>query len=153
MDFLFASLHWLGFTVYGGSLIAFALLMLAARLLDPVEIEKVMRVWRYWGAGLGVSMGALIFGGLARYYQLNGGFSWPLDTTAQQLTAAKHAAFLLLWASSFHLEIWTLEPLRKLERAGDPGPWDAAAARVTRQATFNAVLFVVVGLLALAARG
>jgi len=128
--------------------------MAASRALEPVDARVVMRAWRYWGAILGVSMGSLILGGLGSYYLMSGAFSWPLDTLAQQLTAAKHAIFLVLWFSSFHLEIWTLEPLRKLDPDGpDAEAWRAAARRVSTQAGFNALLFVAVGLLALAAGG
>jgi len=64
LDFLLSALHWLGVTLYGGGLIGGACLMLAARVLDPVDVRVVMRAWRYWGAILGLSMGALILGGL-----------------------------------------------------------------------------------------
>jgi len=128
--------------------------MAASRALEPVDARVVMRAWRYWGAILGVSMGSLILGGLGHYYLSNGAFSWPLETAQQQLTAAKHGLFLLLWFSSFHLEIWTLEPLRKLDPDGpDAAAWQATAHKVTAQAGFNAALFVVIGFLALAARG
>ena len=101
-------------------------------------------------------MGALIFGGLARYYQVNGAFTWPIDTSAQQLTATKHGLFLVLWFSSFHLEIWTLEAVRKLTgpdgEIADEAAWRAALRRVIRQAGFNVCLFVVLGILSIAAR-
>lgn len=153
LAYLLSALHWLGVTIYGGGLLGFAALMLASRLLEPIDLRVVMRAWRYWGAILGLSMGGLILGGLGGYYLEHGAFTWPLDTAAQRLIAAKHAVFLVLWFSSFHLEIWTLEPLRRLDPDGpDAAGWAAAARRVTAQATLNALLFLAVGLLALAAR-
>ena len=150
---LLSVLHWLGVAAYGGSLLAFALMMASARILSAPDLKMVARGWQAWGPGLGLSMGLLIFSGLGSYYLQTGGFSWPLDTPAQQLTAAKHGIFLLLWFSSFHLEIWTMEPLRKADRAGDDAAWAAAAPRVANQALLNAALFVAVGALGVLAAG
>ncbi len=153
LSYLLIALHWLGVTVYGGGLLGFAALMVSAHVLEAIDLRVVLRAWRYWGATLGLSMGGLILGGLGAYYLEHGAFSWPLDTAPQRLTAAKHALFLPLWFSSFHLEIWTLEPLRRLDPDGpDAAAWEAAARRVTAQASVNALLFIAVGLLALAAR-
>lgn len=148
------ALHWLGVTVYGGSLVAFAVLLSARRHLAPLASEHVVRVFRAWGAGFGLSMGALIFSGLALHWLTVGSFTWPLDTPAQRLSAAADAVFLLLWFSSFHLEIWTLDPARKLDRDGqivDRAAYEGCVGRVTAQAWVNVGLFVVVGVLSVAA--
>ena len=144
---------WLATTVYGGGLVAFAILLAARRLVADGGAEHVVRVWRAWGPGQGLALGALILVGAVRYYLEMGSFTWPLDTLEGQLTAAAHATFLVLWASSFHAEIWTLEPCRKLDQDGqitDRPAYEACAGRVARQVGFNALLFCVVGGLLLA---
>lgn len=154
MDVALFYLHWLAVTVYGGSLFAFAVLLAARRRLAPLSSEAVVRAWRAWGAGLGLSMGTLIFTGLALRWRAYGGFVWPVATAADQMKLAASLVFLLLWFSSFHLEIWTLDPCRKLDQNGeiaDRAAYEAAADRVTRQAWLNVALFCAVGLLASAA--
>jgi len=147
LETLLSALHWLGVAAYGGSLIAFALMMLSARLLGAPDLRLAVRAWQAWGPGLGLSMGLLIFSGLGLYYLQMGAFTWPMETAAQKLTAAKHGIFLALWASSFQLEIWTMEPLRKADREGDEATWAACAPRVSNQALVHAALFVAVGVL------
>ncbi len=141
---------WLATTLYGGSLMAFALLLAARSRVADGQPQHVVRVWRAWGPGLGLSMGALILFGVSGYWLDHGAFVWPLDTTPQVLTAVAHGLFLVLWASSFHLEIWTLDPTRKLDVDGqitDPAAYEACTGRVTRQAWLNAALFVAIGVL------
>lgn len=150
IDLFFSALHWLGATVYGGSLVAFSLLLAMRSLIVGEHSEGVMRVFRAWGPGLGLSMGALILGGAVMHFRTHGGFVWPTDTLSQQLTVAQHLVFLLLWASSFHLEIWTLDPVRKLSpehQVGDRNAYEAACSKATKQALFNATLFLVCGTL------
>lgn len=149
-------LHWAGVTVYGGSLVAFAALLLARRHLAPLDTVAIVRTWRAWGAGLGLSLGALIFSGLALHYLDRGAFTWPTVSLQDKLFAAKNLIFLVLWFSSFHLEIWTLDPARKLdgpEGVRDAAAYEACARRVALQAAANAGLFLLVGALGvLAAR-
>lgn len=154
MDVALTILHWLATTLYGGSLCAFAVLLILRRRLAPLTSEAVVRAWRAWGAGLGLSMGTLILSGLLLRWRLHGGFEWPTDTVGDQLRAASSLLFLVLWFSSFHLEIWTLDPCRKLDSKGeitDRVAYERAADQVSRQAVFNGILFLIVGALSLAA--
>lgn len=154
MDLALGIGFWLTTTVYGGALVAFAILLNARRLIADGHAEHVIRVWRAWGPGQGITLGALILIAAVRYYLEMGGFSWPLESLGQQLTAAAHATFLVLWASSFHAEIWTLEPCRKHDKDGvidDRAAYEACASKVARQVAFNALLFLVVGALLVAA--
>jgi hypothetical protein len=142
---LFQSLHFTGVAVYGLSILFFVILLWRS----GSEAERLQRHRRFlsWGPVLGLSMGALIFGGLGLYYLEQGGFKWGLADRDEQLTAITHGLFLVLWVSHFHLEIWTQEPLRKLD--GENGPsdmsaWEAACTRVSRQLRFNLLLFLAI---------
>ena len=155
LEWLFLALHWLGTTVYCGSVIGFALLLGLAPRLERVDEVATMDVYRSWGAILGLSMGCLIFGGLGAWFLQHGqSFVWPSVTEADQLSLAKLLVFLVLWVSSFHLEIWTLDPIRKLQSDGpvaDRAAWDQAYQRVTLQLTGNTVLILIVAGLGLLA--
>ncbi len=155
LEWLFLALHWLGTTVYCGSVVGFAVLLALAPRLERLDPVATMDVYRSWGAILGLAMGGLIFGGLGAWFLQHGqSFTWPTGTEADQLSLAKQGVFLLLWVSSFHLEIWTLDPIRKLQADGpvrDRSAWDRSYTRVTRQLMLNSVLILVVAGLALAA--
>jgi len=155
LSWLFESLHWLGTTIYCGSVLGFALVLGLAPRLERVDEVAAMDIYRAWGAILGLAMGTLILGGLGAWYLQHGqSFRWPLDSVADQLSVAKHLVFLVLWVSSFHLEIWTLDPIRKLQAEGgisDRAAWDRTYGRVVSQLTVNAVLILVVAGLAVAA--
>lgn len=154
MDLALRTLHWLSVSTYGGSLIAFAILLAMRHRLAPLTSENVVRTWRAWGVGLGLSMGTLIFTGLAMHYLSVGAFTWSTDDLSSQLRLAADLVFLALWLSSFQLEIWTMEPTRKLDKDGvitDPTAYEACVRRVSLQASVNAALFIVVGALSVAA--
>lgn len=143
-------LHFAGVTVYGGSLFAFAVLLLARHHLAPLDTVAIVRAWRAWGAGLGLSMGALILAGLGLHYLDRGAFIWPTASAQDRLFAAKCLFFLVLWASSFYLEIWTLDPARKLdgpEGVRDLVAYEACAGKVAAQAGANALLFLLIAAL------
>ncbi|MCK6518517.1 hypothetical protein L6R46_26090 [Myxococcota bacterium] len=152
--FTLGLVHWLTTALYGGSLTAFAALVSMRHRLRPLRPEDVMRTFRAWGAGLGLSMGALILTGLLHRYLSDGGFSWAGDAPDDALRRAKAILFLILWVSAFHLEIWTLEPCRKLDQDGviqDAEAYEATARRVTAQLWLNVALFWTIGALGFAA--
>ncbi len=143
-------LHWAGVIVYGCSLLVFAVLLALPARRSGLGRHRILTAFRAWGVGMGLAMGSMILGGLLWHYQLYGGFSLSLDAGGTELLKPKYVVFFLLWVSSFHLEIWTLEPLR----SQDPGAkvqW-AATVRATRQIQLNALLFLAVGVLACVSR-
>jgi len=143
----------LGETLYAGPLMAFAMLLLFRGRVADGSSERVIRVYRAWGPGQGLAMGALILGNAGLYYLEQGAFDWSFDTPVDICVAIQHGVFLLLWISSFHLEIWTLEPCRKLDAEGqisDRVAYERAARRVTIQVCANVLLLVACGGLGLA---
>lgn len=153
-ELLLSVLQWVGACAYGGSLLAFAILILVRETVAGPDTERVVRIFQAWGPGLGLSMAALVYSSVGLYWlQHDFSFSWPLDTLPQQLTLASHLTFLALWASSFHLEIWTLDPVRKLDAAGlsDRQGYEAAVRTVNIQMWVNVSLFLTAGCLLLLA--
>lgn len=117
MELAATLLRDLGFLLYAGPMVAFTALVLWAGRAHPRPWE-VVRTYRSWGPGFGLAMGATVLGALSLHYLHHGAFRWSWDSTGAQVELAAWLCFGVLWASNIKLEIWTLEPLRKLDRDG-----------------------------------
>ncbi len=134
----------LGFLLYGGPVVAFAVLIgLGDRLAHSAQ---VIRTWRSCGPGLGLALGMCIAGALGRHWLLHGAFVWTWASPAEQAELAGWLTFFLLWASNVKLEVWTLEPLRKLDGRGvtDGPEFTAARGSLARHLAVQATLAIAV---------
>lgn len=135
--------------VHGGTLASGALLLLMRRALPPLREEDVVRAFRATGVILGLTLGAFILGEAVAWPDrvnpdATGLGRWAVPATAEGL---RLGLFGVYWVSYTLLEIWTIEPCRLGDRDGrieDPAAYAAAASRVTRHATFNALVFLAV---------
>ena len=127
-------LHTLGLAVYGGAVVLFAVLLAIPARRSRIGKHQLLTAYQAWGPFQGLAMGALIAGGIGVHLS-SFGLHWPPEGAAPGLVA-KYGFFFLLWVSSFHLEIWTLEPIRR--NAPEPA---SHVARVSRQVQANALLF------------
>jgi hypothetical protein len=97
-------------------------------------------------------MGAIFFGGLGLHYLQAGGFVFTESMNSSQLPL-KYGIFALLWLSSFHLEIWTLQGVRNLDPNSElqvteiTPAYTAAAGRVSNQLLVNTGLLVAIAYL------
>jgi hypothetical protein len=148
MESLAAILHQAGLLLYAGPLLAFALLLPLGHRGGKLEPWQLDRVWRAWGPGSGLALGALILGGLLRYHQLRGGFVWDPELAFDRVFLAKHFVFLVLWVEYTYTEVWVAERLRRL----DPGPeapedlsaYRAARTRLMRHLWFSACCVIAI---------
>lgn len=131
------TVHVLGTVLYGGLLICFALALSIPARFSGVGRHRLIGMYQRVGSVMGLSMGALIFGGIGLHWT-QWGLHWPGGGVSGQLWI-KYGVFFVLWVSSFHLEIWTLDPIR-LE-APEPAKH---VVRFIRQLQVNAVLFLAV---------
>ncbi len=148
------AINVLAATVHGGALLIFALLLLFRAHIPHVLTEDVVRVYRSFGAGIGLSLGAFIPTELYLHVVgQNPGVALPAslavhwDTTEHSMLSARLALLFVGWVSYVHLEIWTLDPARTLDKDGsvvDAAAYEATAGRVSRQLAFNAALFTAV---------
>lgn len=141
----------LGFLLYGGPMVAFAILVAAAHSIPNVRVWDVVRTYRSWGAGLGLALGAAVLGGLSRFYLHFGGFLSVWDDPEARAWLPTFAVFFVMWASNIKLEIWTLEPLRKLDQNGvikDEAAYAVAHAALARHMSMQAALVAAVAVLA-----
>lgn len=145
--------HDLGMLLYAGPMLAFTILIGLSTRAPRLRQAEIVRTYRAWGAGFGLGMGAWVLGLVVSHYIDMGGFRWPLDTVDGQLVAARHLVFLVLWAFNVRLEVWTLEPLRRLDGEGgikDASAYAAAARRLNReqvlQSTLLAAYVVLLGI-------
>lgn len=146
------TLRDLGFLLYGGPLVAFTIVIALSARIPGLTPWAAVRTYRAWGPGLGLSLGATVFGALLGRWLEHGEFMWGWSTTLERVDLAAWLAFLVLWASNIKLEIWTLQPLRTLDPpdagVSDEPAFRAAARRLTRHMVLHALL--IVGVLVLA---
>lgn len=148
------ALNTLAGTIHGGALLAFALLVGFRARIPHVRTQDVVRVYRAFGAGIGLSLGVFVPTDIYRHVvALNPGVALPhalglhWDTAAHSYLSARMLALLVLWISYVHLEVWTLDPCRTLDKDGvvtDAAAYEAAASRVSTQLWINALLFASV---------
>ena len=140
----------LGFLVYGGGICVFALMALLSARFGGLPTAKVLLAYRGFGPGLGVGLGATILGALVAHYGTVGVFEWGLDPATGGATGLlAWLVFLAVWVSNIQLEVWTLEPLRKLDPQGDGVAADAAAldratTRVVRHLGIHAAMVALI---------
>jgi len=148
------TLRDLGYLLYGGPLVAFAVLITLGQRIPGLAPEATVRTYRAWGPGLGLALGATILGALGARWIQHGAFSWSFAGTAAQLDVASWLALLALWVSNIKLEVWTLQPLRTLDPPSgitDPAAYRHATRSLARHLAVHAVLVVAVVVLARAA--
>lgn len=139
------SLTILASSVYGGTVITFALLLALYPRLSGRSPLQVAMVWRAVGPVLGISMGLWVLGLLAGRYVEVGHMSWGWSTPEAVQDLIHWLVFGVLWLSSFVLEIWTNEPLRTAVskdtgQITDQAHFDGGYARVRLHLGFNALL-------------
>ena len=109
----------LAFVVHAGAIIAFAFLAALSHRLGGPPQARVLRVYQAFGPGLGLSLGLLVVSSLVLHYGSAGAFDWsPSPATGGTAGLAAWIVFFVAWASNIRLEVWTLEPLRKLDPDG-----------------------------------
>lgn len=152
MDLWLAStLRDLGFLLYGGPLVAFTIIVSLSGRIPGLTPWGAVRTFRAWGPGLGLSLGATVFGALAAHYLQHGAFAWAWDTPVARLELAGWLTFLVMWVSNIKLEVWTLQPLRSLDPGGpvpDEAAYRAAVSRLARHMVVHAMLIVAIFVIA-----
>ncbi len=139
------SLTTLTSSVYGGTVITFALLVALYPHLTGRSRLEVASMWRAVGPVLGVSMGLWVLGLLGGRYLQAGEITWGWTTAEARYDLTHWLVFGVLWLSSFVLEIWTNEPLRAAVskdtgQLTDRALFDGGFARVRLHLGFNALL-------------
>jgi len=149
MEQLATILQDLGFLLYGGPMVAWAVLMRAQGRLHQVDLPSIIRVFRSWGPGFGLALGAAVLGALLSRFLNTGSFTWSCDTPEACRDTVVWGLFLVMWASNIKLEIWSLEPLRKLDKDGtisDLDQYNAAAAKFSNHLSLHAALVIAVAI-------
>lgn len=146
-----------GAVVHGGGVVAFALLLNLRSRMSNVPDEMLIRVYRAWGAGNGLSMALWVYGTVIRWpgsiqpdKPLPWAFSPNFSTYTGTLASVSGGLLALLWVSYILLEIWTLDDCRLTDQNGeitDRPRFDRAFANVTRHIAFNALIVVAIAVL------
>lgn len=144
------ALHDLGMLLYAGPMVAFTVLVGLSGRLPHLRRWDVVRTYRAWGAGLGLAMGAWVLGLALRHYLARGAFTWAADTPQARLYLASQLVFLAAWIWNVRVEVWSLEPLRRLDRAGqvdDPAAYATATATLARDMALQSALVLTYAVL------
>ncbi len=151
------ALRDLGFLLYGGPLVAAAFVVGLVDRVPGLSPWGAVRAVRAWGPGLGLSLGACILGALSAHWLRHGAFVWTWGSPVEQVGLAAWITFLVLWLSNLKLEVWTLEPLRKLDPpatgVADEAAYRAALRAYQRHLWVHAALIVAVFALTRLAEG
>lgn len=149
---LFQTIHLTGFGIYSSVVVFFTVYITFCRLSKSRTPLTAVRRYQWFGAILGLSMGAIVFGGAGLHYGAAGGFGFP-DTLASSQLPTKYGIFAVLWVSSFHLEIWTLQGVRSIDPTSElqvsevSQDYNQAASRVSNQLIFNSALLIAIAYL------
>lgn len=144
----------LAFVVHAGGILTFALLAALSHRVGGPPRHRILRVYQAFGPGLGISLGLLVFSSLVLHYATVGAFDWsPAGGGGSVAGTAAWVVFFVAWVSNIKLEVWTLEPLRKLDPDGTGTASDAAAlerssGKVVRHLIVQAGLWATVLVLA-----
>ena len=92
-------LQSLGWLLYAGPMIAFAILV----RVQPSSIDSFQK----WGVGFGLSLALWVYTCIAIQY-VNHATFYPDLQSNPWIPAA-----VVMWVSNIKLEIWTLDPIRK----------------------------------------
>ena len=123
---------------YIGPMLAFTLC-----LHFSCKTEAILTAFQAWGIGFGLSLGASIFFALSLYYLHNQNFYLRFDQ--QALFSSGVLVGLILWISNLKLEVWTLDPIRKITEAGEQR--DKAIRSLKRHLLVHSALIIATDLL------
>ena len=87
------------------------------QLKEQSGLVRPLRTFRRMGPVLGLSLGACILGVLAGQWLDHQAFELHWSTDSDRVESAMYITFFAIWVSNIKLEIWTLEPLRKIDNA------------------------------------
>lgn len=111
---VFKTIHITGIGVYSAVVVLFAFYVAICRFREGSNTLIALRRFRSFGIVIGLSMGAIFFGGVGLQYAPDGVFIFQVPEFSG-LMSLKYLVFLVLWISSFHLEIWTLQGIRSID--------------------------------------
>lgn len=92
-------LQSLGWALYAGPMIAFAIMIHTKKPTIPI--------FQLWGVGFGLSLALWIYTTIALQYAAEATFLIDIRSNIWILAA------FIMWVSNVKLEIWTLDPIRK----------------------------------------
>ena len=76
------------------------------------------------------------------HYLQKGSFDLPLTNGPDRLFAAGVAIGLLMWISNIKLEVWTLDPIRKLDNQADTERYGEAVQKLRFHMVVHSVLIL-----------
>lgn len=112
--------------LYIGPMIAFTVLFTLRSHIKSLTTQQLVRCFQAWGPGFGLSLGTLIFAILYLRWQQFGEFSLYWSTAHDQQQSIAILIGFVGWVSNLVLEVWTIDPLRKLDATPETPQYQAA---------------------------
>jgi hypothetical protein len=114
MNQLLLTLSTFFWSMYFGPMLAFTVILMGKKYLFPLKTESIVRTYQAWGAGFGLSLGAFIFTNIYLRWQQYGEFALYWSLPNDQLLSLSIILGFFAWISNLILEVWSLDPLRKM---------------------------------------
>lgn len=103
--------------LYAGPMIAFCFVFLFTRGHNHVAR---IQTFQAFGPVFGVSLGLCIYSAVGYHWIAHKHFYMTWATENEQLMSAGILCGLIMWISNIKLEVWTLDPFRKVSPQEDP---------------------------------
>ena len=133
----------ISWALYIGPMLAFTALFILQSQIVSVKRADLVATFQLWGAGFGLSLGALIFSLLLARWQQYGEYVLYWSESDDQLQSLGIIFGLLAWISNMILEVWTLDPLRKLSQSTENHAYDTAFKTLRRHMVVHCVLWLI----------
>ena len=135
----------IAWALYIGPMVAFTVLFILHSQIKSVSLKGLVDTFMLWGAGFGLSLGALIFSLLLSRWQQYGEFVLYWSQTSDHLQTSAITIAFLAWISNMVLEVWTLDPLRKLSERADTPEYLLAFEKLRRHMVVHSLLWLIAG--------
>jgi hypothetical protein len=123
--------------LYIGPMLAFAVLLTFREHIKSLSDEHLVRAFQSYGAPFGLSFGTLIFLLLYSRWQQYGEFNLYWSTTSDQYQSIAIIIGIIVWLSNLVLEVWTLDPLRKMDNTPNDTKYKEALKSFHRHLVFH----------------
>lgn len=130
-------------SLYMGPMIAFTVIFILHSQIKSLSLKALVDCFQLWGAGFGLSLGALIFSLLILRWQHYGEFTLYWSQPNDQIQSAAIGLAFLAWISNIILEIWTLDPLRKANQDEDMSSYLRSFVKLRSHMILHCFLWMV----------
>ena len=132
----------ISWAIYIGPMLAFTVLFVLQSQIKSVKLVDLVSAFQLWGAGFGLSLGALIFSLLLSRWKQYGEYVLYWSQREDQLQSIAIIVAIFAWWSNMILEVWTLDPMRKQEIKDNEHDFQVAFQSLRRHLVVHCLLWL-----------